>query len=56
MKYLATRLRDIWLDRRAMTALEYGFLASIIFAIVFAGFMLMAQSLSNTFNTVGASL
>jgi Flp pilus assembly pilin Flp len=43
-------------DRRAVTALEYGLIASIVVAIVVAGFRLMANGLSSKFVAVGASL
>jgi Flp pilus assembly pilin Flp len=40
-------------DRRAVTALEYGLIASIIFGTVLIGFGLMATDLSTEFTHVG---
>ena len=40
-------------DRRAVTALEYGLIASVLFATVLAGFSLLADDLSNAFVHVG---
>lgn len=50
----------IWLelkmDRRAVTALEYGLIAGVIVGTVALGFNLLANSMSNKFVTVGTSL
>jgi Flp pilus assembly pilin Flp len=43
-------------DRRAVTALEYGLLASIIVATIMVGFTTLASSLSKSFSTIGSSL
>jgi Flp pilus assembly pilin Flp len=43
----------LFVDRRAVTALEYGLIASIIFGTVLVGFGLMATDLSNSFAHVG---
>jgi pilus assembly protein Flp/PilA len=43
-------------DRRAVTALEYGLLASIIVATIMVGFTTLASSLSKSFSTIGGSL
>jgi Flp pilus assembly pilin Flp len=40
-------------DRRGVTALEYGLIASIVFATITVGFVMMADSLSNEFDGVG---
>ena len=40
-------------DRRAVTALEYGLIASLLFGTILVGFSLMADSLSTRFNNVG---
>jgi Flp pilus assembly pilin Flp len=49
-------LKDLLSDRRGLTALEYGLIASVIFGIIFAGFTQMASALSHTFSNVGVSL
>jgi Flp pilus assembly pilin Flp len=53
-------LVTIWLqvkvDRRAVTALEYGLLAGLIVATIMVGFGQMANSLSTKFSSVGAHL
>ena len=49
-------LKAFLTDRRALTALEYGLIGSIIFAAIFAGFLQMANSLSHQFSNVGGSL
>jgi pilus assembly protein Flp/PilA len=43
-------------DRRAVTALEYGLIASIIAATIMVGFRLLANNLSTKFSTVGNGL
>jgi Flp pilus assembly pilin Flp len=50
----------VWLqlavERRAVTALEYGLIAGIVVAIIMVGFRFMANSLSSKFVAVGTSL
>jgi Flp pilus assembly pilin Flp len=50
----------VWLqlavERRAVTALEYGLIAGIVVAIIMVGFRFMANSVSSKFVAVGASL
>lgn len=43
-------------DRRAVTALEYGLLASLIGLAIVAGITSFATKLSTLFTTVGAKL
>lgn len=43
-------------DRRAVTALEYGLIASVLFATILVGFIVMANKLSSQFSNVGGSL
>jgi len=50
---LAIRLST---DRRAVTALEYGLIAGVIVATVAVGFGVLANDLSNEFNSIGAGL
>jgi Flp pilus assembly pilin Flp len=50
----------IWLalrlDRRAVTALEYGLIAGVIVAVITVGFTTLANSLSTKFVHIGQSL
>jgi Flp pilus assembly pilin Flp len=43
-------------DRRAVTALEYGIIAGIIVVTIAMGFTSLANTLSNEFVGIGASL
>jgi Flp pilus assembly pilin Flp len=43
-------------DRRAVTALEYGLIAGVIVATITVGFSLLANSLSESFSAIGDSL
>ncbi len=56
MKKSMRYLKKFFSDRRALTALEYGLIGSVIFGIIFAGFTQMASALSHTFNNVGTSM
>jgi Flp pilus assembly pilin Flp len=47
---------ELKLDRRAVTALEYGLIAGVIVATITVGFSLLANSLSKSFSTIGNSL
>lgn len=53
--YVKTWL-EIRLDKRAVTALEYGLLAGVIVATVMVGFQLLGTSLSKSFSVIGGSL
>ena len=50
----------VWLslrmDRRAVTALEYGLIAGVLVATIAVGFNLLADNLSDKFSGVGESL
>lgn len=50
----------IWLelkmDRRAVTALEYGLIAGVLVATVAVGFNTLSGNLSTKFSGVGASI
>jgi len=43
-------------DRRAVTALEYGLVASVIVVTIMAAFGVMASNLSGTFVRIGDAL
>jgi Flp pilus assembly pilin Flp len=49
-------LRCLLTDRRAVTALEYGVIASVIVAVIVLGFHLLATSESTSFSTIGGKL
>jgi pilus assembly protein Flp/PilA len=51
MAYLSLRL-----DRRAVTALEYGLIAGLIVATIAVGFGRLGSNLSNKFSGIGSSL
>jgi Flp pilus assembly pilin Flp len=55
IEYVKTWL-ELKTDRRAVTALEYGLIASVIVVTILAGFKVLAGDLSNEFNTIGGSL
>jgi pilus assembly protein Flp/PilA len=55
IEYAKTWL-EMRLDRRAVTALEYGLIAGVIVATIALGFGLLANNLSNKFSSVGGSL
>jgi Flp pilus assembly pilin Flp len=54
-QYIRTWI-SLKVDRRAVTALEYGLIAGVIVATIAVGFSLLANSLSSEFNTIGQSL
>ena len=43
-------------DRRAVTALEYGLIAGVIVATITVGFSILANSMSESFSAIGDSL
>jgi Flp pilus assembly pilin Flp len=51
---------SLWLrlkvDRRAVTALEYGLIAGVIVATIAVGFSLLASDLSQEFENIGTSV
>jgi Flp pilus assembly pilin Flp len=49
-------LRCLLTDRRAVTALEYGLIASVLVATILVGFHLLANSASTSFSTIGGRL
>ena len=48
--------RSFKIDRRAVTALEYGLIAGVIVAVITIGFTSLADALSSQFTTIGDSL
>ncbi len=43
-------------DRRAVTALEYALIGGVIVVTVLLGFNVLANDLSNKFNSIGGAL
>jgi len=56
MEWLSTAWLRLKKDRRAVTALEYGLIASVLFATILVGFSLLAGDLSTKFTDIGGSL
>jgi pilus assembly protein Flp/PilA len=54
--FVIKTLRAAIKDRKAITALEYGLLASLIVVGIIAGISLIGNKLKNTFNTIASSL
>jgi len=48
--------RSLLGDRRAVTALEYGLIASLIAVAIIAAVSTLGLSIGNTFNTIAAQL
>jgi Flp pilus assembly pilin Flp len=48
--------RSLEVDRRGVTALEYGLIAGVIVAVIMLGFTSLASALSNQFTTIGDGL
>jgi Flp pilus assembly pilin Flp len=55
IEYIRTWL-ELKADRRGVTALEYGLIASVIVATILVGFQVLAGDLSNEFNTIGTAI
>jgi Flp pilus assembly pilin Flp len=47
---------ELWLDRRAVTALEYAILAGVVVATIAIGFNVFAGNLSSRFNNIASGL
>jgi Flp pilus assembly pilin Flp len=56
MSLRPTTWRQLGTDRRAVTALEYALLASLIVAIILLGFGELAFNLQTKFSGIGASV
>jgi Flp pilus assembly pilin Flp len=55
IEYAKTWL-EMKLDRRAVTALEYGLIAGVIVATIAVGFSALSGALSTKFQSIGTSL
>ena len=47
---------ELKVDRRAVTALEYGLIAALIAVVIIGGLTTLGTKLSTTFNTISAQL
>jgi len=47
---------ELWLDRRAVTALEYAIIAGVLVATILIGFNVFANDLSNRFNNIAGGI
>ena len=56
MSHFVACVRKLAKDRRAITALEYGFLASVLFGVILVGFQALANMLATEFGNLGAYL
>ena len=56
MNGIVARLQDLPADRRAVTALEYGIIASILGLVLVTIFSNFGKTLSTLFSHVGASI
>jgi Flp pilus assembly pilin Flp len=56
MSALYCRLQALWLDRRAVTALEYGIIASTVGIALLAIFAKLATPISQALSNVGSSI
>ncbi len=50
------RVSALWTDRRAVTALEYGIIASILGLVLVSIFTSLGSTLKTLFNHVGSSI
>ena len=55
IQYAKTWL-ELRMDKRAVTALEYGLIAGVIVATIAVGFTLLAGNLSTKFSSIGTSI
>lgn len=56
MNNVMVRLQACWADRRAVTALEYGIIASILGLVLVTIFSNFGKTLTTLFSHVGASI
>ena len=53
---LALKLAAFDLDRRAVTAIEYGLIAALVAVVIIVAVSTMGTNLTNTFNRVSTEL
>ena len=55
IEYVKTWL-ELKVDRRAVTALEYGLIAALIAVVIIGAVTTVGKNLTGTFNTIGAKI
>ena len=55
IEYVKTWL-ELKVDRRAVTALEYGLIAALIAVVIIGGVTTLGKNISTTFTTVGTAI
>lgn len=56
MKYIRSTMRGLSSDKKAVTALEYALIASVIAVVLIGGFKSFFGSVSNTMSTVATDV
>ena len=53
---IALKMNDFNLDRRAVTAIEYGLIAALVAVVIIVAVSTLGTNLTNTFNKVSTEL
>ncbi|WP_081822073.1 Flp family type IVb pilin [Acidocella facilis] len=53
---MTTKLAQLNVDKRAVTAIEYGLIAALIAVVIIAAVSSLGTRISNTFNAVASEL
>jgi pilus assembly protein Flp/PilA len=56
LKLDAFKLGRLRIDRRAVTAMEYGLIAALVAVVIIVAVSTVGTNLKNTFNSVGSEL
>lgn len=56
MEYMKALLNGLNVDKRAVTALEYGMIAAVVAVVVIAAFSSLGTNLSSVINKVAGSI
>jgi pilus assembly protein Flp/PilA len=56
IEYMRVLLNRLNVDKRAVTALEYGMIAALVAVVVIAAFTTLGSNLSKTINAVAVSI
>jgi len=56
LKLDAFKLGSLKMDRRAVTAMEYGLIAALVAVVIIVAVSSVGTGLKNTFNSVGSEL
>ncbi len=56
MKYIRSTMRGLSSDKKAVTALEYALIASVIAVVLIGGFKTFFNTVSTTMNNVATSV